>query len=191
MNIGSAIRLSITPAAVALAVFALWVAVLAIPGALLLVLIIPMILSITVTVCGLLGVALVLIAVFWRHHRISGVAMLAGFIAVGLLACEPTVPRSVSGQAADLAQVLWYRDALIDQEVRLQNKGVKPAVAVLALDGFGSLTSGIALDRTGEIMLPASKRSKAWVATAGQTELGVDSLEARHVFGDYYSWFHD
>jgi hypothetical protein len=53
------------------------------------------------------------------------------------------------------------------------------------------MTSGIAFDPTGEIVLPSNKRSQAWMAAAGQTELGVEELQARHIVGDYYSWFHD
>jgi hypothetical protein len=41
------------------------------------------------------------------------------------------------------------------------------------------------VDPTGEIVLPADRRSKAWAATAGQTELGVEGLEARHIVGNY------
>ena len=40
-------------------------------------------------------------------------------------------------------------------------------------------------------MLPANQRSAAWNAMGGQTELTVESMDARHIFGSYYAWFYD
>jgi len=52
------------------------------------------------------------------------------------------------------------------------------------------MTSGIAYDPSGEIMLPADRRSAGWKASVGQSELGVTDFQARPIVGAYYSWFH-
>jgi hypothetical protein len=58
-------------------------------------------------------------------------------------------------------------------------------------NGFGSLTSGLVYDPSGEIALPPNQRSKSWTDGPGATELGIDKLEVHHIFGPYYHWFHD
>jgi hypothetical protein len=81
------------------------------------------------------------------------VAMVGGLIAIALLACIPTVARSPAEWTAELAQLVFYRGTLLRQADELRRSGVSPAVAAVAIDGFGSMTSGIALDPTGEILL--------------------------------------
>ena len=100
--------------------------------------------------------------------------MLGGLIAIALLACVPTVARSPAEWTAELAQLVFYRGTLLRQADELRRSGVSPAVAAVAIDGFGSMTSGIALDPTGEILLTPDKRSRQWTAAAGKTELGVE-----------------
>ncbi|HEY4370215.1 MAG TPA: hypothetical protein VGN07_23490 [Steroidobacteraceae bacterium] len=176
--------------AIALLLFLLWIALLAVPGAWVIFSIYTVSVTKTVLVCSALAVALTLVGLCWWHHWISGATMLCGLIAVALLASQPTVAKSPSRRVADVAQLIYYRDALLRQVAELQRKGTSPAVAAIAVDGFGSMTSGIALDPTGEIFLKPDRRSKSWTATAGQTEIGIETLEARHIVGDYYSWFH-
>ena len=175
---------------VALLLLAAWVALLAVPGAWLMAAIFfathtPTFLvgSATALVVGLVGAC-------WLLHRVAGVTMLCGLIVVVVLCAVPNAAESPASWLAHLAQLVYYRDDLLHQEAELQRKGVSPAIAVLAVDGWGSMTSGLALDRTGEIMLPADKRTPGWNATGGQTELSADTREARHIVGDYYFWFH-
>ncbi len=80
---------------------------------------------------------------------------------------------------------------MLEQAAELRRKGVSPAIAVIGIEGFGSLTFGIALDPTGEIAVARDKRSKAWTEVAASTELSIEGMEAHHIVGDYYSWFHD
>jgi len=123
--------------------------------------------------------ALTLVGICWWHHWISGATMLC-LIAVALLASQSTVAKSSSRRVADVAQLIYYRDVLPRQVAELQRNGASPAVAAIAVDGFGSMTSGIALDPTGEILLKPDRRSKSWMATAGQTEIGIESLSTAH-----------
>ena len=181
------------PLVVTFLLLAFWVAVLAIPGALLIVLL--FVLGLLGTQIGLLIGALLLAAAlivpFWWRHWISGLTMMAGLVLVILLASLPTFATSPAEWVAHLAQVVYYRPVLLQQAAELESKGLAPAVAGHGLDGFGSLTSGIALDPSGEILLPPDRRSQAWMATGGQTELAVRGMEAHHIIGNYYSWFHD
>jgi hypothetical protein len=169
---------------------ATWLALIAVPGAWL----IPTIFWETHTPTVLVGIvtALVvgLVGGFWLLHRVAGVTMFCGMIAVVILAGVPNMADAPATWLAHLSQLVYYRKDLLRREAELQSRGANPAIVVLGVDGFGSLSSGLALDRTGEIMLPADKRSPRWNATGGQTELSVDTCEARHIVGDYYFWFH-
>jgi hypothetical protein len=139
---------------------------------------------------SMLAFATVLVLLFWRRNRASGMTMLGGLIIVVLLAYIPTASTSPAKRIAVLAQLVCYRGALLRQADELKRRDVSPAVAAIAIDGFGSMTSGIALDPTGEILLKPEKRSRQWTATAGETELGVEDLQARHIIGEYYWWLH-
>lgn len=177
------------PLLVSLALFAVCVAVFAIPGAWLLLAILYVEHSRIMTAAAALLLVTV-VFVFWRRHWISGAAMLIGISLVAVSATVPVPADSISRRAADLVGVMRYYRIVQDQLEEQKKNGVSPAVAVIPIDGFGSMTSGIAYDPTGEILLPPASRSKSWVATAGQTELGLEGLEARHIVGNYYSWFH-
>ena len=177
------------PLLVSLALFAVCVAVFAIPGAWMLLAILYVGYSgFSIAAAALLLVAVVF--VFWRRHWISGAAMLIGISLVAGSAIVPIPADSISRKAAELVGVVCYYRIMQGQLEEQKKNGVSPAIAVISIDGFGSMTSGIAYDPTGEILLPPASRSKSWVATAGQTELGLEGLEARHIIGNYYSWFH-
>ena len=180
----------LAPLSIALLLLAAWVAVLAIPGAFILATFLLAFIPIPVT----LVLAATLVILFWRRHWLSGVTMCLGLLAVLLLATLPSVATSPARWIADVTHVIYYRGALLRQTRELRSKGVSPAVAVITIEGLGSVNSGIAFDPTGEIVLPQKKRSQAWMAAAGQTELGlgVEDLQARQIVGDYYSWlFYD
>jgi hypothetical protein len=186
----SVIKLAGAPLAVACVLFALWVAMLAVPGALLIAVIYIMSVPRMIVPACALALAAVLVLLFWWRNWVSGMTMLGGLIAIALLVYVPTVSTSPAKWTAELVQLSFYRGALLRQADELRRRGVSPAVAAVAIDGFGSMTSGIALDPTGEILLKPDERSSQWTATAGKTELGVEDLQARHILGEYYSWFH-
>lgn len=181
------------PLLVAFLLLAAWIALLAIPGAFLIAMLLALELlrSETALSISALVLAAALILLFWRHHWISGVAMVAGLTIALVLACEPSLSTSPAQWTAGLARIVYYRSNLLRQAEELRKQGLSPTVACIVVDGFGSMTSGVALDPSGEILLPAEKRSQAWVATGGKTELAVEDMEAHHVIGDYYVWFHD
>jgi len=183
--------LVLRPLIVVSMLFAIWVAILAIPGAWFLAIICLLDFGVLATMIVAGIVTAVMTVLFWRYHWVSGVTMLAAFIALPLLCCEPTIASSASKWVADVAQLIYYRPVLLRRAEQLRENGLSPSVAAVTVDGFGSATFGLALDPTGEILLPPEKRSKAWTATAEHTELGVDNLAARHIIGDYYSWFYD
>ncbi len=167
-----------------------WVLILAIPNAWLLVAVTlapsPLGAAIGVTL-----VALAVVVAFWMKRRSSGIAMIIGFAVVYAL-CWPSEPlKAPATYLADLLRVTYYSGDLRRMADRERQQGVTPALGVLDVDGFGSMTSGVAYDPTRELSrLPAS-RSPAWIAAAGRSELGIPGLQARRVLGDYYVWFHD
>ncbi len=177
------------PLLVSLVLFAASVAASAIPGAWLF-LVILYVVNPGITIAAATLPLIMVVFVFWWRHWISGAAMLIGIFLVAVSATVPAPADSISRRAADLVDVVRYYRVVQGQLQDLENSGASPAVAVIPIDGFGSMTRGIAYDPTGEILLPPASRSKSWVATAGQTELGLEGLEARHIIGNYYSWFH-
>lgn len=179
------------PLCVVFLLLAFWIALLAIPGAWLLTAIFIAPMSMTALLIGAAVSALALVTLFWRRHWVSGVTMGLGLVTLVLLTTQPNIGNSPARWVANLTQVAYYRGALLRQARELSQEGVSPALAAIGIDGFGSLTSGVALDPTGEILLPPDKRSDAWKAAANHSELGVDDLQGVHVIGDYYSWFHD
>jgi hypothetical protein len=175
---------------VSLPMLAIWVAILAIPSAWLYVLLLaighP---KISLAVVALIAVGVISLGRQRRWATVGGI--LTGLLIALLISAVPTPARSFSRWAADLADVAYYHSDLQRLANASRARGESPAIGVLALDGFGSLTSGLALDPSGEILLPANRRSRAWDAVGGQTELGLESMEARHIIGSYYGWFHD
>ncbi len=134
--------------------------------------------------------SLALVPILWLRHWFSGVSMIAGAIAVFFIIVNPTPAQSLSRKAADLVHVLVYRNALQRQVQEMQRQGISPTAAVIPIDGFGSVTDGIAFDPTGEILRPAGRRTKAWLAVADETDLGREGMDARHIVGNYHAWFH-
>jgi hypothetical protein len=185
----SNVRLLWPPLLVSLVLFAASVAVIAIPGAWLLFAVLYLESPAVAFTMAALFVFLT-VFFFWRRHWVSGVTMLIGVLLVAVAMTLPVPARSLSRKAADLVSVVCYYRTLQHQLKELEKRGESPVVAVVSVDGFGSMTNGIAYDPTGEILLPPARRSKSWTATAGQTELGSDGLEARSIIGNYYSWFH-
>jgi hypothetical protein len=183
------VKFLLWPVIVALMVLVLWITVLAIPGAWLFVALATADFSgVTATIVTLIGTATIL--GFWRWNKVAGVAMATSLLTVVVMTLAPTPAQSLARWASNWVQLAYYRSALIGQLREQRLCRASPAVAVIAVDGFGSMTSGLALDPTGELSLPAGRRSRAWNATAGETELGVEGLEVRHIMGDYYAWFH-
>lgn len=180
----------LVPLSIAFALLILWVAVLAVPGAWLITAMLLVTIPQVWLVAGGLVAAVILVAVFWSVHRLSGLAMLGGLLVLVLVICIPNLQDSAANRLAALAQLAYYRSDLLRQMEHRRSQGIAPATAEIAIDGFGSMTSGIALDPTGEILLPPDKRSSSWTATAGKTEIGIEGLQARHLVGDYYTWFH-
>jgi hypothetical protein len=185
------IRWLVLPMVITLALFAAYVAFYAIPNAVLYMALIVLIVPQVTLLWAVLAVLLVVASVaLWLRHWLAGAAMVVGLVVLALSIVVPTPGRSVANFAVHVVQILAYRDELITQSNALRRERITPAVAQVAVDGFGSMTRGLAYDPTGEILLPRDKRSAAWNAVAGQSDLGLEGLEVQHVFGYYYSWFH-
>ena len=182
--------LVLRPLIVVSMLFAIWVAILAIPGAWFLAIICLLDFGVLATMIVAGIVTAVMTVLFWRYHWVSGVTMLAAFIALPLLCCEPTIASSASKWVADVAQLIYYRPVLLRRAEQLRENGLSPSVAAVTVDGFGSATFGLALDPTGEILLPPEAQ-QSMDCNRRTYRAGVDNLAARHVIGDYYSWFYD
>jgi hypothetical protein len=127
---GAKLKLIIVPLLLVLALFAAYVAQLAVPGAWLWV---AVVIATTPTVAAIVAVllALGLIALFWRRHWISGAAMLAGLIALVVAAEVPNPADSVAGKIADLVHVISYSSTLQQQVQQLRDHGDSPAIALV------------------------------------------------------------
>ena len=144
---------------------------------------------------GLIPIALLLaigaLSVFyWRRDWLSGFSLVCTVPLVLALGIFPQPVNSPVGWAANVLKVIYYHNDLQHSYVEAKRSGQTLPVGQVYTDGFGSLTSGLAYDPSGEIALPANRRSRAWIEGAGATELGINSLEAHHIFGAYYQWFH-
>jgi hypothetical protein len=181
------LRPTILPACIALALLVIYAALISVPGGWL----ILEMLSRGTGPLWLVVLGSALVFLFWRRQRISGIAMFASLAALSVLVTAPTPATSFAGKLADLINVAVYGGALQRQLGEARRHGQALTAASIAIDGFGSMASGIAFDPSKEILLPADKRSRAWTDSAGQTELGVDNLEVRHIVGSYYAWFHN
>ena len=145
---------------------------------------------------GVIPIALILAIaglsfIYWRRHWLSGLSLVCAAplaLAIGIF---PNPVNSPVGWAANVLKVIYYHNDLQHSYLEAKNSGQASPVGQVYTDGFGSLTSGLAYDPSSEIALPANQRSKGWNDGPGKTELGVDNLEAHHVFGPYYQWFHD
>ena len=187
------------PPALALGLCIIWILVLAIPGGLLLFMITfaPAFITWPWWAIGLI-VAVVCYAV--RHRSLIVTAktllfrwalcgsVLASTIGLGLLVRYPSVADSPASTASRWVDFVFYRHE-VDAMVRAQHgAGQRPALAVIAIDGFVTMVHGIAYDESGEMALPAGKQSPRWRAAAAQTELNDDHWGAMRMYGNYFWW---
>jgi hypothetical protein len=66
-----------------------------------------------------------------------------------------------------------------------------PRLAVFTMDGFISMSSGVAFDESDEISLPAGQQTYAWKVRAAHTELSTGVFVAKRLIGHYYRWWSD
>jgi hypothetical protein len=66
-----------------------------------------------------------------------------------------------------------------------------PRLAVFTMDGFLSMSSGVAFDESDEIILPAGKQTDAWKVRAAHTEFSTGDFVAKRLIGHYYRWWSD
>lgn len=156
------------------------VAILAIPGSGFLVLLL------TLSIGTIILVAL-FIALWRRHWALIGYGVVSLF-AIALLEVVPSPSESAATYSAWLVRVVLYRSDLKIMAKTIGEKRGLPPIAAVGIDGFGSMTDGIAVDPTGEILLQPSKRSEAWKEAAEYTDIGLPDLHARHIVGPYYRW---
>jgi hypothetical protein len=70
-----------------------------------------------------------------------------------------------------------------------RNEG--PRLAVFTMDGFISMSSGVAFDESDEIGLAAGQQTDAWKVRAAHTELSAGDFVAKRLLGHYYRWWSD
>jgi hypothetical protein len=128
---------------------------------------------------------------YWRHHWLSGLSLVCAVPLALAFGIFPNPVNSPVGWAANVLKVIYYHHDLQQSYAEAKNSGETLPVGQAGIDGFGSLTSGLVYDPSGEIALPPNQRSKAWTDVPGATELGIDRLEVHHIVGPYYQWFHD
>lgn len=102
----------------------------------------------------------------------------------------PHPSASISRWLADLVDITTYRGALLRQVDGSSSGTPNATIGVVAIDGFGSMTRGVAFDASRGLDDPSAVRDPKWRAALEATELSVPGTEIKHVVGAYYSWFH-
>lgn len=187
--------------ALAIGLCLIWILVLAIPGGLLLfvlvaapvLFVLPPSLNVLPWLAIAIAMALVVDALGRRSRRrcsrwsVCGSA-LASTAMLALPVSYPSVPDSAASTASRWVDFAFYRpnlDALVRQQHRA---GQSPALAVIPIDGFITIVHGIAYDESGEMALPAGRQSQRWRAAAAGGELDGDTWGARQLCGNYFWW---
>jgi hypothetical protein len=65
----------------------------------------------------------------------------------------------------------------------------RPRLAVFTMDGFNSMSNGVAFDESDELELPAGRQTNAWKGRAEHTELSTGDFVAKKLSGHYYLWW--
>jgi hypothetical protein len=193
-------ELLVAPAA-AIGLCVIWILVLAIPGGLLLFVLLTapvlFVLPPRLMVLPWLAIGLtiaVVVDVLGRKSRRQcsrwsvGASALASTVMLALLVSYPSVPDSAASTASRWVDFAFYRREL-DAMARQQHRaGQRPALAVITIDGFISIVHGIAYDESGEMALPIGSQSLRWQDAAGNSELGGDNWSATRLYGNYFWW---
>jgi hypothetical protein len=66
-----------------------------------------------------------------------------------------------------------------------------PRLAVFTMDGFLSMSNGVAFDESDEVGRPAGQQTGEWKLRATHTELSTGVFVAKRLFGHYYLWWSD
>jgi len=123
-----------------------------------------------------------------RGSRLFNSALATALGAFLLAVVLPAPEETLARRAADLIDVVVYRGDLDQQLREARLKGGSPELAAVEIGGGFGGGYGIAYDASGELAFPLDKRSKSWEDAASNTLLGIDNLEVRHVFGNYYAF---
>jgi len=187
--------------AIALGLCVIWILILAIPGALLLflMLVVPVLVvlppSLEVLPWLAIGLAMaVVVDVLGRRLQrrrfrwsVCGSA-LASTAMLALLVSYPSARDSAATTASRWVDFAFYRRDL-DAQVREQHRsGQSPALVVITIDGFITIVHGIAYDESGEMALPVGRQSERWRAAAAGGELDGDTWSATRLYGNYFWW---
>jgi hypothetical protein len=70
-------------------------------------------------------------------------------------------------------------------------RNARPRLAVFTMDGFISMSNGVAFDESDELDLPAGKQTGEWKVRAEHTELSTGDFVAKKLIGHYYLWWSD
>jgi hypothetical protein len=183
MSLGGAKLLQVAPL-ITLGGFLAGVAILAIPGALLLTILFAKL--IFAVLLGALVLSAILLA---RRSWPAALALIPAVGAVYLLAMVPRPSVSVVARTATWVQFLFVRHTLVQRATQL-HVVQQGGPVVLAVDGFVPTGSnGFVYDASGEVRLAPAARSDAWQAAAEPTELGSQCAWAvRPLFGPYYAY---
>jgi hypothetical protein len=66
-----------------------------------------------------------------------------------------------------------------------------PRLAVFTMDGFISMSNGVAFDESDEVGRPAGQQTDEWKLRATHTELSTGVFVAKRLIGHYYLWWSD
>lgn len=180
------ISIGLAPA-IAAGLLVIWILILAIPGCWLMFvfLAMPVLTTLPWSAVGLVVcISIALHRCRWWVH----LSVWLSAAALALLVGYPSMGNSAASTARRWLDFAFYRPRL-DVEVRAQHlDGQWPALARVTIDGFGSMSNGIAYDESGEMALPAGQQSPRWRDAAAGTELAGTTWNALRLYGHYFWW---
>ena len=180
----------IWPTILAAALFLVLVALFAIPGSR------PLVLFFGVPVVAIFALITNAISCFLaitslkerRYPRALSALVLPIVCTIAGLNSAATLKRCVAAANAVQFYVGYPYFAHVVSQLPL-NSG--PRLAVFPMDGFISMSHGVAFDESDELDLTAGRQTPEWKARVAHTDLRSGDFDAKRIVGHYYLWWSD
>jgi hypothetical protein len=178
------------PTYLAIGLFLLFVALFAIPRSQVLLLFFGMPVIAIATLIPIAISCVVAAASLKRQRYLRALSALVLPVLCTIAAVNYGTTLKTCAAAADYVQ-FYVGYPLFAHAVSQLPRNNGPRLAVFTMDGFISMSSGVAFDESDEISLSAGKQTDAWKIRAAHTELSTDDFVAKRLVGHYYRWWSD
>jgi hypothetical protein len=165
--------------------FTAWTLVLSIPGAVLFI-VMASVLGSPLLIAVPLMAARSLVVLLSSHRFVAAFSMVVSAIALGFLVYYPSPPRSAAWAAAKWIQFAYLRpklDALAQSNCKNHQD---PCVTILEVDGFLSMSHGLAYDASHELALSVGAQSHRWKLAVAGTLLDGSCWTADQLLDSYF-----